>query len=39
MTGIFLSLSRVLPDRCPLPRELEWYVRGEQRFGRSSTSG
>ncbi len=34
MTGIFLSLSRVLPDRYPLPRELEWYVRGEQRFGR-----
>jgi hypothetical protein len=24
----------VLPDRYPLPRELEWYVRGEQRFGR-----
>jgi hypothetical protein len=39
MTGIFLSLSRVLPDRYPLRRELEVYVDGEQRLGRLLDAG
>jgi hypothetical protein len=34
MTGIFLSLSRVLPDRYPLRGDLQAYVDGEQRIGR-----
>ena len=34
MTGIFLSLSRVLPDRYPLRRDLQAYVDGEQGAGR-----
>jgi hypothetical protein len=34
MTGIFLSLSRVLPDRYPLRRDLQDYVDGEQAIGR-----
>ena len=34
MTGVFLSLSRVLPDRYPLPLDTERYVADEQRLGR-----
>ena len=34
MTGVFLSLSRVLPDRYPLDRDVERYVAEEQRLGR-----
>jgi hypothetical protein len=34
MAGIFLSLSRVLPDRYPLDRDLEAYVADEQSLGR-----
>jgi hypothetical protein len=33
-TGIFVSLSRVMPDRYPLTKELQWYLDNEQRFGR-----
>ena len=34
MTGVFLSLRRVLPDRYPLDRDVERYVAQEQRLGR-----
>jgi hypothetical protein len=34
MTGIFLSLSRVLSDRYPLPGDLQWYIDDEHGFGR-----
>jgi hypothetical protein len=34
MAGIFLSLSRVLPDRYPLDRDVERYIGQEQRLGR-----
>jgi hypothetical protein len=34
MTGIFLSLSRVLPDRYPLDDDLGPYVAAEHRIGR-----
>jgi hypothetical protein len=34
MTGIFLSLSRVLPDRYPLNDELLRFVQEENGFGR-----
>ena len=34
MTGIFLSLSRVLPDRYPLGGDLQAYVDDEQGIGR-----
>ncbi|WP_327723548.1 hypothetical protein [Streptomyces europaeiscabiei] len=34
MTGIFLSLSRVLPDRYPLSRDLQQYVADEHGLGR-----
>ncbi len=34
MTGIFLSLSRVLPDRYPLPGDLRRYLDVEHGFGR-----
>jgi hypothetical protein len=34
MTGIFLSLSRVLPARYPLRGDLRRYVNDEQAFGR-----
>jgi hypothetical protein len=34
MTGIFLSLSRVLPDRYPLDDDLGAYVDAEHRVGR-----
>ncbi|MGW5239960.1 hypothetical protein ACWEOW_13590 [Monashia sp. NPDC004114] len=33
MTGIFLSLSRVLPDRYPLEGDLEAYVDAEHSIG------
>lgn len=34
VTGIFLQLSRVLPDRYPLREDLEWYVGRANGFGR-----
>jgi len=34
ITGIFVSLSRVMPDRYPLTRDLQWYVDNEHGFGR-----
>jgi hypothetical protein len=34
MTGIFLSLSRVLPDRYPLHRDLSYYIADEHGVGR-----
>ena len=34
VTGIFVALSRVMPDRYPLTRELAWYVDNEHGFGR-----
>jgi len=34
MTGLFLSVSRVLPDRYPLKGELEDYIAGEHALGR-----
>ena len=33
MTGIYLSLSRVLPDRYPLGDDVENHVTAENRFG------
>jgi hypothetical protein len=33
-TGIFVSLSRVMPDRYPLDRALEYYVDNEHGVGR-----
>jgi hypothetical protein len=34
MAGVFLSLRRVLPDRYPLPLDVERYIAAEQRLGR-----
>ena len=34
MAGAFLSLSRVLPNRYPLDRDVEAYIADEQRLGR-----
>lgn len=34
ITGIFMSLSRVLPDEYPLRGDLQRYVSDENRFGR-----
>jgi hypothetical protein len=34
MTGVFLSLRRVLPDRYPLEFDVERYIADEQRLGR-----
>ena len=34
MTGVFLSLRRVLPNRYPLDRDVERYIADEQRLGR-----
>ena len=34
MAGAFLSLRRVLPDRYPLPLDVERYIADEQRLGR-----
>ncbi|MGH3316754.1 MAG: hypothetical protein ACRDO0_11485 [Nocardioidaceae bacterium] len=33
-TGIFVSLSRVMPSLYPLDRDLQWYVDHEHGFGR-----
>ncbi|SBS78646.1 conserved hypothetical protein [uncultured Mycobacterium sp.] len=33
MTGIYLSLSRVLPDRYPLGDDVENYIAAEHNFG------
>ena len=34
ITGIFVSLSRVMPESYPLTRDLQWYVDNEHGFGR-----
>ena len=34
MTGIFLQLSRVLPDEYPLRDSVRYYLSAEQPFGR-----
>jgi hypothetical protein len=34
MAGAFLSLRRVVPNRYPLARDVEWYITDEQRLGR-----
>jgi hypothetical protein len=34
MAGVFLSLRRVLPDRYPLPHDVDRYIADEQRLGR-----
>jgi hypothetical protein len=34
MAGAFLSLRRVVPNRYPLERDVEWYIVDEQRLGR-----
>ncbi|HEY7444097.1 MAG TPA: hypothetical protein VH701_16830 [Vicinamibacterales bacterium] len=34
MTGVFLSLSRVVPDRYPLKRDVYEYIAEESEFGR-----
>jgi hypothetical protein len=34
MTRIFVSLSRVMPDRYPLTRDLRWYIANERGIGR-----
>jgi hypothetical protein len=34
ITGIFVSLSRVMPDRYPLTKDLRWYIDNEHSFGR-----
>ncbi|WP_298516184.1 hypothetical protein [uncultured Nocardioides sp.] len=39
MTGIFLSLSRVLPDRYPLGDDVEAYVVAEHGFGHALDVG
>ena len=39
MTGIFLQLSRVLPDEYPLRDDVATYLDIELGFGRSSTTG
>lgn len=33
-TGVFMSLSRVLPDRYPAPDSVDAYIGGERGFGR-----
>jgi hypothetical protein len=33
-TGIFVSLSRVMPATYPLTRDLEWYIANEHGLGR-----
>jgi hypothetical protein len=35
LAGVFLSLRRVLPNRYPLPLDVEHYVADEQRLGRA----
>ena len=39
MTGIFLSLSRVLPDRYPLGDDAESYIAVEHGFGHALDVG
>jgi hypothetical protein len=34
MTGVFLSLARVVPDRYPLERDVRAYIAEEHAFGR-----
>ncbi len=34
MAGVFLSLSRVVPDRYPLEFDVESYIADEQRLGQ-----
>ncbi|MFC6010440.1 hypothetical protein [Nocardia lasii] len=34
MTGLFLSISRILPDRYPLSDDVETYIDNEHGFGR-----
>ncbi len=34
MTGVFLSLRRILPDRYPLQRDVDEYIAEEHTFGR-----
>jgi hypothetical protein len=34
VTGVFLTLARILPDRYPLPREVPAYIAEENTFGR-----
>ena len=34
LTGIFLSLSRIVPDRYPLKRDIYEYIGEENEFGR-----
>jgi hypothetical protein len=34
MAGAFLSLGRVLPDRYPLPHDVQRYIAAEHRLGR-----
>jgi hypothetical protein len=34
MTGIFLQLSRVLPNQYPLPGSVQYYLSAEHGFGR-----
>jgi len=34
MAGLFLSLRRVLPNRYPLERDVEYYIADEQRLAR-----
>ena len=34
MTGVFLSLGRVLPNRYPLDPDVKRYIAEEQRLGR-----
>src|SRR5262245_55617979 len=38
-TGIFVSLSRVMPDHYPLTQDLQWYLDAEQRLGRALDLG
>lgn len=39
VTGIFLSLSHILPDRYPLTREVHSYIPEENRFARALDYG
>ena len=39
MTGIFLQLSRVLPDEYPLTDAVDAYLSNELGFGRLLDSG
>jgi hypothetical protein len=39
VTGVFLSLARILPDRYPLQREVQEYIAEEHAFGRGLDYG